>query len=90
MLDSGLYVKSKSPSASRPHIVRKTPTNAPKDVDIRKCGMRVCGDYRMPNEQQQKSFLSTANGTERRAFQAARVYLLLVDRQVQHVQRLFP
>jgi hypothetical protein len=25
MLDSGLYVRSKSPSASRPHIVRKTP-----------------------------------------------------------------
>ncbi len=64
MLDSGLYFKSKSPSASRPHIVRKTPTNAPKDVDIRKCGMRVCGDYRMPNEQLQKSFPSTANGTE--------------------------
>jgi hypothetical protein len=30
MLDSGLYVKSKSPSASRPHIVRKTPPDAPK------------------------------------------------------------
>jgi hypothetical protein len=64
MLDSGLYVKSKSPSASRPHIVRKTPPNAPKDVDIRTCGMRVCGDYRMPNKQLQKSFPSTANGTE--------------------------
>jgi hypothetical protein len=64
MLDSGfLYVKSKSPSASRPHIVRKNPPNAPKDVDIRKCGIRVCGDYRMPNEQLQKSFPSTANGT---------------------------
>jgi hypothetical protein len=34
MLDSGLYVKSKSPSASRPHIVQKPPPNAPKDVDI--------------------------------------------------------
>jgi hypothetical protein len=64
MLDSGLYTKSKSPSASRPHIVRKTPPNAHKDVDIRQCGMRVCGDYRMPNEQLQKSFPSTANGTE--------------------------
>ncbi len=64
MLDSGLYVKSKSPSASRPHIVRKTPPNVPKDVDIRQCGMRICGDYRMPNEQLQKSFPSTANGTD--------------------------
>ncbi len=64
MLDSGLYVKSKSPSASRPHIVRKTPPNAPKDVDIKQCGMRVCGDYRMANDQLQKSFPTTANGTD--------------------------
>jgi hypothetical protein len=35
MLESGLYVRSKSPSASCPHIVRKNPPNAPKDVDIR-------------------------------------------------------
>jgi hypothetical protein len=41
MLDSGLYTTSKSPSASRPHIVRKTPPDAPKDVDIRQCGIRV-------------------------------------------------
>jgi hypothetical protein len=46
MLDSGLYTLSKSPSASRPHIVRKPPPNAPKDVDITQCGIRVCGDYR--------------------------------------------
>jgi hypothetical protein len=26
--------------------------------------MRICGDYRMPNEQLQKSFPSTANGTD--------------------------
>jgi transposase InsO family protein len=64
MLDSGLYVKSKSPSASRPHIVRKYPPNAPKDVDITQCGMRVCGDYRKANDQLQKSFPSTANGTD--------------------------
>ncbi len=63
MLDSGLYTLSKSPSASRPHIVRKPPPNAPKDVDITQCGIRVCGDYRMPNDQLQKSFPSTANGT---------------------------
>jgi len=64
MLDSGLYVRSKSPSASRPHIVRKNPPNAPKDVDITQCGMRVCGDYRKANDQLQKSFPSTANGTD--------------------------
>jgi hypothetical protein len=64
MLESGLYVRSKSPSASRPHIVRKNPPNAPKDVDIRQCGLRVCGDYRMANDQLQKSFPSTANGTD--------------------------
>ncbi len=64
MLDSGLYIKSKSPSASRPHIVRKNPPNAPKDVDITQCGMRVCGDYRKANDQLQKSFPSTANGTD--------------------------
>jgi hypothetical protein len=63
-LESGLYTPSKSPSASRPHIVRKPPPNAPKDVDIIQCGIRVCGDYRMSNDQLQKSFPSTANGTE--------------------------
>jgi hypothetical protein len=64
MLDGGLYTTSKSLSASRPHIVRKTPPDAPKDVDIRQCGIRVCGDYRMANDQLQKSFPSTANGTD--------------------------
>jgi hypothetical protein len=63
MLENGLYTLSKSPSASRPHIVRKPPQDAPKDVDIRKCGIRVCGDYRMANDQLQKSLPSTANGT---------------------------
>jgi hypothetical protein len=64
MLDSGLYTLSKSPSASRPHIVRKTLPDAPKDVDIRKCVIKVCGDYRMANDQLHKSFPSTANGTD--------------------------
>ena len=64
MLDSGLYTQSKSPSASRPHIVRKTPPNAPKDIDITKCSMRVCGDFRLANDQLQKSFPTTANGTD--------------------------
>jgi hypothetical protein len=57
--------KSKSPSASRPHIVNKSPQDAPKDVDIKMSGLRVCGDYRLaPNDQLQKSFPSTANGTD--------------------------
>ncbi len=64
MLACGLYTKSKSPSASRPHIVRKPPHDAPKDVDIKDCGLRVCGDYRQANDQLQKSFPSTANGTD--------------------------
>ena len=64
MLACGLYAKSKSPSASRPHIVRKPPQDAPKDVDIKDCGLRVCGDYRLANDQLQKSFPSTANGTD--------------------------
>jgi hypothetical protein len=64
MLASGLYVPSQSASASRPHIVRKTPSNSPKDVDITKCGLRICGDYRRPNDQLLKSVPSTPNGTE--------------------------
>ncbi len=64
MLACGLYAKSKSPSASRPHIVRKPPPDAPKDVDIKDCGIRVCGDYRQANDQLDKSFPSTANGTD--------------------------
>ncbi len=64
MLSCDLYTKSKSPSASRPHIVRKPPHDAPKDVDIKDYGLRVCGDYRRANDQLQKSFPSTANGTD--------------------------
>jgi len=64
MLASGLYVPSQSASASRPHIVKKTPANSPKDVDITQCGLRVCGDYRRPNDQLLKSVPTTPNGTE--------------------------
>jgi hypothetical protein len=46
------------------HIVRKNPPNAPKDVNITQCDMRICGDYRMANDQLQKSFPTTANGTD--------------------------
>jgi hypothetical protein len=41
MIACGLYAKSKSPSASRHHIARKPPHDAPKDVDIKDCGLRV-------------------------------------------------
>ncbi len=37
---------------SRPHIVMKTPANQHKDlVDVGKCKLRVCGDYRAVNSQ---------------------------------------
>jgi transposase InsO family protein len=80
MLDSGLYTKSKSPSASRPHIVRKTPPNAPKDIPITKCSMRVCGDYRLANDQLQKSFPTTANGTDELAKLPGYTYYWYTDR----------
>jgi hypothetical protein len=64
MLRSGLYVSSQSASASRPHIVRKTPSNAPKDVDITACGLRVCEHSRRPNDQLSKSVPTTPNGTD--------------------------
>ncbi len=38
--------------ASRPHIVMKTPANQHNDlVEISKCKIRVCGDYRAVNSQ---------------------------------------
>jgi hypothetical protein len=61
----GLFTRSKSPSGSRPHIVRKPPHNAPKDIDITLCDLRVCGDYRRANEQLQKSLPTTPNGTDK-------------------------
>jgi hypothetical protein len=80
MLDCGLYAKSKSPSASRPHIVRKPPSDAPKDVDIKDCGIRVCGDYRQANNQLQKSFPSTANGTDELGKLPSYLYYWITDR----------
>ena len=64
MINSGLYVPSQSASASRPHIVRKTPSHAPKDIDITACGLRVCGNYHRPNDQLDKSVPTTPNGTD--------------------------
>jgi hypothetical protein len=84
MLACGLYARSKSPSASRPHIVRKPPHDAPKDVDIKDCGIRVCGDYRQANDQLQKSFLSTANGTDELAKLPGYLYYWITDRFSMH------
>jgi hypothetical protein len=80
MLACGLYTKSKSPSASRPHIVRKPPQDAPKDVDIKDCGLRVCGDYRLANDQLQKSFPTTANGTDELSKLPGHKYYWITDR----------
>jgi hypothetical protein len=43
MLASGLYVSSQSASASRPHIVKKPPTDSPKTVDITQCSLLALG-----------------------------------------------
>ncbi len=80
MLACGSYTKSKSPSASRPHIVRKPPPDAPKDVDIKDCGLRVCGNYRRPNDQLQKSFPFTANGIDELAELPGYTYYWITDR----------
>jgi hypothetical protein len=51
-LKDGSLELSTSRWASRPHIVMKTPANTHKDlVDISKCKLRVCGDYRAVNSQ---------------------------------------
>ena len=50
-LASGQLEKSKSPWASRPHVVKKPPPGVhPDDADIKDCKLRVCGDYRAVNE----------------------------------------
>ncbi len=62
--------------------------DALKDVDIKDCGICVCGDYRQANDQLQKSFPSTANGTDELAkLPGYRIPAVLDNRQVQHVQR---
>ncbi len=51
-LKDGSLELSTSRWASRPHIVMKTPANQHKDlVEISKCKIRVCGDYRAVNSQ---------------------------------------
>jgi hypothetical protein len=80
MLASGLYEHSQSASASRPHIVKKTPANSPKNVDITQCGLRICGDYRRPNDQLLKSVPTTPNGTEELAKLPGRKWYWSTDR----------
>ncbi len=56
---------SKSRWASRPHIVMKTPAHVHKDlVDVGKCKLRVCGDYRLVNQQIVKMVPNLPTGLE--------------------------
>ena len=49
-LKNGSLELSTSRWASRPHIIMKTPAHTHKDlIDIGKCKLRVCGDYRRVN-----------------------------------------
>ena len=51
-LKNGSLELSTSRWASRPHIVMKTPAHVHKDLeDVGKCKLRVCGDYRLANQQ---------------------------------------
>jgi hypothetical protein len=64
-LKNGSLELSTSRWASRPHIVMKTPAHAHKDlIDIGKCKLRVCGDYRMVNKQILKIGPNLPNGLE--------------------------
>jgi hypothetical protein len=50
---------------SKPHIVMKTPASQHKDlVDISKCKLRVCGDYRAVNTQIAKIVPNLPTGLE--------------------------
>jgi hypothetical protein len=64
-LKDGSLELSTSRWASRPHIVMKTPANAHKDfIDIAKCKLRVCGDYRAANTQIVKIVPNLPSGLE--------------------------
>jgi hypothetical protein len=64
-LRNGSLELSTSCWASRPHIVMKTPAHAHKDlVDVGKCKLRVCGDYRKVNSQICKIVPNLPNGLE--------------------------
>jgi hypothetical protein len=82
-------VRFKSPSEFRSHIVRKPSHNAPKDIDITHCDLRVCGDCRRANDQLLKSLPTTFNGTDELQ-KIARFPILLGDRSLWNVQCLCP
>ena len=63
-LASGLYVRSRSQSASRLHVVKKPPPGAPKSCPVEECSLRFCGDHRRPNSQLKKSTSTLPNGQE--------------------------
>jgi hypothetical protein len=64
-LKNGSLELSTSRWASRPHIVMKTPAHTHKDLeDIGKCKLRVCGDYRLVNQQIVKIVPNLPNGLE--------------------------
>jgi hypothetical protein len=64
-LKDGSLELSTSTWASRPHIVMKTPAHEHNDlVDIGKCKIRVCGDYRAVNSQIVKIVPNPPSGLE--------------------------
>ncbi len=64
-LKDGSLELSTSRWASRPHIVMKTSAHAHKDlVDIGKCKIRVCGEYRLVNSQIVKIVPNLPSGLE--------------------------
>ena len=64
-LKNGSLELSTSCWASRPHIVMKTPAHTHKDlIDVGKCKLRVCGDYRKVNTQIVKIVTNLPNGIE--------------------------
>jgi hypothetical protein len=64
-LRNGSLELSASSWASRPHIVMKTPAHTHKDlIDVGKCKLRVCGDYRKVNSQICKIVPNLPNGLE--------------------------
>ena len=64
-LKNGSLELSQSRWASRPHIVMETPAHTHKDlVDVGKCNLRVCGDYRLANQQIVKIVPNLPTGLE--------------------------
>ncbi len=64
-LKDGSLELSTSRWASRPHIVLKTPAHTHKDlVEVGKCKIRVCGDYRAVNSQIAKIVPNLPSGLE--------------------------